>query len=136
MSRVLAVDWGTRRVGVAISDPTGLVARPLPTLSVRGARDAEARVIETARREEADLIVLGLPLNFDGSPGDSAARARALGEALESAGFTVDYVDERLSSEEALRYLRERGEPRPPKPRVDQIAALLLLQEYLETRRA
>lgn len=134
MSRVLAVDWGTRRVGLAVSDPTGLLARPLPTLSVRGARHAEELVTETARREEADLVVLGLPLNMDGSAGDSAARARALGAALVRAGFSVDYVDERLSSEEAVLYLRERGETRPPKTRVDQIAALLLLQEYLETR--
>lgn len=136
MSRVLAVDWGTRRVGLAVSDPTGLLARPLPTLAVRGARDAEAQVLETARREEADLVVLGLPLNMNGSPGESAARARALGDALERAGYPVDYVDERLSSEEAVHFLRERGETHPAKTRVDQVAALLLLQEYLETRRA
>ena len=131
MSRVLAVDWGTKRVGLAVSDPTGTVARPLPTLLVRSARDAAEQVLAAARREGAERVVVGLPWNMDGSGGDSARRARRLGEALRAAGLAVEYLDERLTSEEAREFLRERGETRPARERVDQVSALLLLREYL-----
>ncbi len=131
MSRILAVDWGTRRVGVAVSDPSGLVARPLPTLSVKSARDARDQVERSARREEAEVVLIGLPLNMDDTEGPAAARARALGAALESQGLAVRFQDERLTSDDARRWLRERGETRPVSGRVDQVAALLLLQEFL-----
>ena len=135
MSRVLAVDWGTRRVGVAVSDPSGLVARPLPTLRVTSARDAREQVEETAVREEADVVLIGLPLNMDGTEGPAAARARSLGAALEAQGLAVRFLDERLTSDDARRWLRERGESRPDTGRVDQVAALLLLQEFLTEAR-
>jgi putative Holliday junction resolvase len=131
VSRILAVDWGTRRVGVAVSDPSGLVARPLPTLSVKSARDAREQVESTARREEAELVLIGLPLNMDDTEGPAAARARSLGAALEAQGLAVRFLDERLTSDDARRWLRERGETRPDSGRVDQVAALLLLQEFL-----
>ncbi len=135
MSRVLSVDWGTRRVGLAVSDPTGLLARPLPTRSVRSARETLEAVLAAARAEEADEVVVGLPLNMDGSEGVSAERARKLGEALRDRGCAVHYLDERLTSEAAAGVLRERGETRPAKERVDQMAALLLLEEFLAARR-
>jgi len=131
VSRILAVDWGTRRVGVAVSDPSGLVARPLPTLNVKSARDARDQVESTARREEAELVLIGLPLNMDDTEGPAAARARSLGAALEAQGLAVRFLDERLTSDDARRWLRERGETRPDSGRVDQVAALLLLQEFL-----
>jgi putative Holliday junction resolvase len=131
VSRILAVDWGTRRVGVAVSDPSGLVARPLPTLKVKSARDAREQVERAARSEEAEVVVIGLPLNMDGTEGASAARARSLGAALEAQGFAVRFLDERLTTDDARRWLRERGEARPDLGRVDQVAALLLLQEFL-----
>ncbi len=131
MSRVLAVDWGTRRVGVAVSDPSGLVARPLATLRVTSARDAREKVAGLARREEADLVLIGLPLNMDGTEGPAAARARALGASLGESGLPVRFLDERLTSDDARRWLREQGETRPERERVDQVAALLLLQEFL-----
>jgi len=131
VSRILAVDWGTKRVGMAVSDPTGLVARPLPTLGVRNAREASERVLAAAREHEADLVLVGLPLNMDGSEGASAARARELGEAVAAGGFAVRYLDERLTSEAARDFLRERGETRPAPERVDQAAALILLEGYL-----
>ena len=132
MSRILAVDWGARRVGLAVSDPEGSLARPLPTLLVTGPADAADRVAEAAEREGADAIVVGLPLHYSGEEGASAAKARAMGEALAGRGFRVVYRDERSSSEEARALLRERGETRPSPERVDQIAALLLLQEHLD----
>lgn len=135
MSRVLAVDWGTRRVGLAVSDPGGLLARPLPTLRVNGAEEAAEGVALAAGREAAEAIVVGLPLRYSGVEGPSAERARALGAALARRGFTVIYRDERSTSEEARAWLRERGERRPDPERVDQVAALLLLQSYLDAER-
>jgi putative Holliday junction resolvase len=132
LSRVLAVDWGTRRIGLAVSDPGGTLARPLDTLRVKSAADAARKVAEVARAEEAETILVGLPLHLPGDEGPSAERARRLGEALAALGFWVYYEDERLTSEDALRFLRERGERRPPKERIDQVAALLLLQAFLD----
>jgi putative Holliday junction resolvase len=132
VSRILAVDWGSRRIGLAVSDPTRRLARPLPTLRVASAREAVERVAETARTEEAGTLLLGLPLHMGGEEGTSARRARKLGESLAAFGFEVLYRDERLSSEDAKRWLSERGERRPPRERIDQVSALLLLQEHLD----
>jgi putative Holliday junction resolvase len=135
VSRILAVDWGTKRIGLALSDPTRLLARSLPTAVVRGAAEAERRVEQAARREGAETILIGLPLHMEGEEGSSARGARRLGEALARKGFEVHYRDERLTTEEALDFLRSRGETRPDKTRIDQVAALILLQEYLDELR-
>jgi putative Holliday junction resolvase len=132
VSRILAVDWGTQRVGVAISDPGGVLARSLPTLVVRGPRDALVQVAALARREGAAVILIGLPLHLSGEPGESARAARKLGAGLSAEGFRVLYRDERLSSEKARDLLRERGERRPEPGRVDAMTAALLLQEHLD----
>ena len=134
MSRILAVDWGTRRIGLAVSDPTETLARPLPTLLISSPEDAVRGVLDAGRSEEAQIIVVGLPLNMDGGEGASVKRARALGTALEREGFSVVYHDERLTTETAKEYLLSRGVRRPDKSRLDQVAALLLLENYLETR--
>jgi putative Holliday junction resolvase len=134
VSPFLAVDWGTKRLGLAVSDPTGLLARALPTLMVDTPGQAALSIAEIAHAEGANTIILGLPLNMNGSEGTSARSARELGGALEQVGFTVTYHDERLTSEEALEYLRQQGVTRPEKERVDQVAALLLLQNYLDHR--
>jgi putative Holliday junction resolvase len=89
-------------------------------------------VAEAAEREGADAILIGLPLRYSGEEGASARKARALGDALTGRGFTVIFRDERSTSEEARGFLRERGESRPAPERVDQVAALLLLQDYLD----
>lgn len=134
MRGVLAVDWGTRRLGLAVSDPSRLLARPLSTLRVKSAEEAAEGVALVAEREEAGAVVIGLPLHLSGAEGSSARAARRLGEALRARGFEVIFVDERLSTEEARRFARERGERRGAKERVDQLAAVLLLQEYLDAR--
>lgn len=132
MSRILAVDWGRRRLGLAVSDPERILARPLPTLTVSGREAAVEGVRAAAAREEAEVILVGLPLNLEGDEGPSAREARDLGDALARLGLRVIYHDERLTSEAAREHLRERGERRPPKERIDQVAALLLLQDYLD----
>jgi putative Holliday junction resolvase len=112
-----------------------LLARSLPTLIVASARDALEKVEVAARKEGVQTVLVGLPLHLHGEEGSSARRARRLGDGLAEKGFTVLYRDERLTSEEALDYLRRRGEKRPEKARIDQVAALILLQEFLDELR-
>lgn len=132
MSRILAVDWGERRVGLALSDPTGTLASGLETLEVRGAADAVARVAAVARESEAESVVVGLPLLLSGERGEAARAAEAFAAALASAtGLPVATYDERLTSALAGRRMLERGERRRGKGRVDQDAAIALLESWL-----
>lgn len=131
MSRVLAVDWGTRRVGLALSDPSRRVAKPLETLVLRTPQDASRCIAELARREDAALIVIGLPLNANGEEGSSARSARRLGAELRDQGYQIEFVDERWTSEEARELAIAKGERRRHKGRRDQLAALIMLQQYL-----
>lgn len=136
--RTLALDWGERRIGVAISDSTGLIAQPLETIASSGdGRDALERVAELVQKHEVDQIVVGLPLHMNGRRGPEAERARAFGERVRArVGVAVDYLDERWTSLEAERVLDEVGvKRRKQRGRVDPIAAALLLRTWLELHR-
>ena len=138
MPRVLAVDWGARRVGLALSDPTGRLASGLPTLVVKGRDDAIARVAAVAREREAVCIVVGLPLLLSGLRGEAAERAEEFARAVgEAAGLPVEMLDERLTSALSTRRLHESGR-RGAKARalVDQGAAIALLESWLDRARA
>jgi len=130
--RILAVDWGERRVGLAVSDPTGTLASGLETLEVRGKADALEQVAAAAREAEAESIVVGLPLLLSGEHGDAARAAEKFAAALaEATGLPVATWDERLTSALAGRRMQERGERRRRKGRVDQDAAIALLESWL-----
>ena len=132
MPRILAVDWGERRVGLAVCDPTGTLATGLETLEVRGAADAVARVAAAAREVEADSIVVGLPLLLSGERGTAAQTAEKFAEAIgQASGLPVSTYDERLTSAMAGRRMQERGERHSRKGRVDQDAAIALLESWL-----
>jgi len=136
---VLAVDWGTVRLGLALSDPTRLIAQPLATLKRRaGHRVPIADILELIARREVSLVVVGLPLEPDGGEGTAAGEARALGEALaRRAGVPVTYWDERLSTAAALRAARSAGvRDRDSRERLDQMAAVAILQHFLDAQRA
>ena len=128
--RVLAVDPGTARVGVAVSDATATLASPLTTLRAGDRAGLAALVAE----EGVALVLVGLPRNMDGSSGPSARLAQAEADAL--AGLLtvpVALVDERLTTVQADRTLRERGRRAPARRRVvDQLAATVLLQGWLD----
>src|SRR6476659_5591259 len=110
--RFLALDIGKRRIGVAVSDPLGLVARPLRTLRSVSLNADVANVTEVARELEAETIVVGDPLHMSGDAGVMSNRAHKFGEALrEASGLPVEYCDERLTSVEAHRILQESGVP-------------------------
>ncbi|MCE2391279.1 MAG: Holliday junction resolvase RuvX [Proteobacteria bacterium] len=131
----MALDYGEARIGVAVSDPTGVFARPLETIAARGRGAAPVNRIATLVREyDVGRIVVGLPLRFDGSSGSQAERSRAFGARVaRRTGLPVDFFDERWSSEQARRALRDTGVPaRKQKGRVDPIAASLILQAWMD----
>lgn len=136
--RTLALDYGERRVGVAISDPTGIVAQPLETIATpKGDAAALARIAELVKTHEVAQIVIGLPLHMSGRAGPEVDRVRAFGARVQAqTGVPVDYLDERWTSLEAERALDEAGVSRKKqRGRVDPIAAALLLRTWLERRR-
>lgn len=138
MSRVLAVDWGERRVGLALSDPGGIIATGLETLEVRGRDDAVARVAVRAREVEADRIVVGMPLLMSGERGAAARAAQDFAELLAAAlTIPVETYDERLTSTISQRRLREVGvRTGHARSRIDQGAAVVLLESFLLRLRA
>lgn len=133
MPRVLAVDWGERRVGLALSDPGGIIATGLDTLLVGNPDQAVAGVIEVARREEVERIVVGLPLLMSGERGEAAEAAQKFADRIaQESGIPVETYDERLTSALSARRLREVGvRTGHRKDRVDQGAAVALLESYL-----
>jgi putative Holliday junction resolvase len=136
--RVLAVDPGSKRVGLALSDPTGTIAQALATIPTVPAATLPSRVAELAREHEAGRIVVGLPLHMDGSHGPEAASARRLADAIRrESRLPVELVDERLTSAAAERSLIEGGVRRGKRRlTVDRVAATLLLQAHLDRMRA
>ncbi len=140
MSRVLCIDYGERRIGIAVSDPTRTIAQPLPTIQRRrGKRPPYSRIVQLVEEYDVECILIGLPLDASGDEGDAARTIREFGEALRGrTGIVVSYLDERFSSVRAQRELSRLELPaalRREKGRVDAMAALLLLQSYLDANR-
>ena len=132
--RVLGVDVGHVRVGLAVSDPDRLVATPLDTLS--GGADLPVRLARRAREESCDTVVIGLPLSLSGRDTDSTRAARAVASALSELGLEVQLWDERLSSAEAERRLLGAGRRREQRRgERDRVAAAIILQGWLDARR-
>jgi len=133
LPRILAVDWGERRIGLAVSDALGILATGLPTLEIRGEAEAVAKVADTIREVEADSVVVGLPLTLAGGRGEAARAAERFADALRrETSVQVALYDERLTSALAERRMHERGEKsRRRKGRVDQGAAVALLESWL-----
>ncbi len=137
--RILAVDWGERRIGLALSDETQTLAQPLTTLTRRaGKRFPMAQLLELITKHDVVGIVVGLPLNEEGAEGDAAHAARALADDIKRrvGELEVDMWDERMTTARVLAAVREMGgSTRGRKADVDAMAAALLLQHYLDTKR-
>ncbi len=136
--RVLAVDLGSRRIGLAVSDPTGTLASPYEVLQRSGDRDLDRRkILETAEELGAERILVGLPLSLDGSVGPAAREAQE--EIAELAALTslpVEAYDERLTTVLAERLLSARGvRSKARRAVVDKAAAAVMLQAWLDARR-
>jgi putative holliday junction resolvase len=134
MTRVLGVDLGSARVGLALSDPLGATAQPLEVID---ATDATAQIVERIRDLEVTEIVVGIPFRLDGSRGPEAEQAEMFAHELEElTGLPVTRWDERLSTVEAERTMRAGGtNARRQRGVVDKVAAAVVLQAYLESRR-
>ena len=140
MARTMALDYGERRIGVAVSDPTRTIASPLETLQRRmGKRPPWAEIARIVAEQEVDEAVVGLPLNLAGDEGTWAAEVRAFGADLaRRTGLPVHWVDERMSSVRAERVVRGMGlkrSQREEKGRIDSTAAAMILETFLTRRR-
>jgi putative Holliday junction resolvase len=139
--RVLGIDFGMRRVGVAVSDPTGTLASPLPTLKRRAGKRPPLAALEALAQEyEVKALVMGLPLTPAGEESDWTKMVREVGTALaKRTDLPIYFVDERFTSVQAERAIRSLGLPkkkREQKERVDAGAAMLILQRWLDSQGA
>lgn len=131
--RILALDYGRRRIGVAVSDALHLLAHGRDTLPFTAKGELFARLRRLIQEEEVGLIVVGLPRHLNGDDSDMTKTVQAFIRELEQQ-VTVPVVawDERWSSKQAERTLAETGARRQPKEKIDQLAAILILQNYLD----
>lgn len=133
--RILALDLGKRRIGLAVSDPLGITAQGLPNLERKNKRADLEELASIAREREVEMILIGNPVNMSGTEGRQSEWVREFAEALEKhTGLPVKLWDERLTTAQASRVLRESGigiEKRAAA--VDRLSAVILLQSYLDS---
>ncbi len=137
MTRILGVDHGSVRIGLAVSDELQMLAMPLATIPATPAERAVQEIVRIAGEKSANRVVVGLPRNMDGSDGPSAQAARAFATALREAGagLAVELWDERLTTVAAQRSLQEAGRTaKKSRAVVDQVAAQILLQSWLDAQ--
>jgi putative pre-16S rRNA nuclease len=134
-SRVLALDLGKKRIGLALSDELGVTAQGLETLQRTNIREDLARISKLASEKHVSLILMGNPLHMSGREGRQAEYARDFGERLGAAsGIPVKFWDERLTTVAAQRVLRESGISIEKRAKaVDRLAAVILLESYLDS---
>ena len=133
--RVLAVDYGERRTGIAVSDPLGITAQGLDTIMIERESMIPKLVAEKAHEYNVVRIVVGLPLNMNGTESEKSVKVRAFGHDLEvESGIPVVYYDERMTSLRAQQTLREmERKTEGNKHLIDRIAATILLQDYMQS---
>lgn len=136
MTRILGLDVGDRRIGVAISDELGLTAQPVLTLTRKNRRHDLHSLVRLVRKYACAQIVVGHPLYMSGDVSPQALKVQALAQALETeSGVAVTLWDERLSSTEAHRHLDAAGRTGDRRTVIDQVAAVLILQSFLDAHR-
>ena len=137
MPRAMGLDVGERRIGMAIADELGMIASPAGVV-LRGDDDLD-RILETARAQGVNLVVIGLPMGLSGREGPQAATVRAFAETLRSAGdgaLEIVFWDERLTSSMAERALASQGRKKSRRSgEIDAMAAAVILQGYLDSER-
>ena len=132
--RILSLDHGTKRIGIAVSDELKLIAQPLEFFPAEPFADFLARIKELIREKEVELILIGLPRNMDGSYGPAALKVQEFIAVLKDlVAIPIKTWDERLTSAQAQRFLIQGGVRRQErKEKVDKMAASILLQSYLD----
>ncbi len=133
IKRVLALDVGDKRIGVAVSDLLGITAQGVETIFTKGMENDIKRVMELSAQYDTDRILVGNPVRLSGEAGQQAAKAHAFAERLEQNGLTVQFWDERLTSVSAERVLIDAGVRRDNRKKViDMLAATYILQSFMD----
>lgn len=137
MKRIIALDYGDRRIGIAVSDLLGITAQPVGFLTVNGKNDAVEQLKKVFLEYDPCKIVLGLPLNMDGTEGERVEKTRRFAEFLsEETGLETDFFDERLTTvyaDRTLNSMNVKGKKKTGKK--DSLSATLILQGYMETHK-
>ena len=135
--RIIALDIGDRRIGIAVSDPLGLTAQPVETYTRVGYKPDVRHIRSIADQYQTNRILSGLPRNMDGSEGFQAEKVREFTDQLEQAGFEVTFYDERMTTMQAESILIEGNVRRDKrKQNIDKVAATYILQSYLDSEAA
>ena len=132
-AKILALDYGTKRIGVAVSDPLGITAQPVTVINRKGKKKDVPELLGIIKEREVDKIVIGLPLNMNGSKGTLYDEVKKFGAMLERvSSLPVDYQDERLTTMQAEKVLLAGDVSRQKRRNViDKMSAVLILQNYL-----
>lgn len=134
MARILAIDYGERRIGLAVSDPLGITAQGLPTIDTRKTKDVLSHIKKLITEKKVIKVVVGMPRNMNGSVGVKGEKVknfiRKLAHKIQAEIITWD---ERLTSVQSLRSMREMGTKQRKKEVTDRISATLILQSYLDS---
>lgn len=136
MARYLGLDYGEKRIGVALSDPTGFLAQPLKTIHYKSTKQAIEEICRIAAENQVAGVVLGLPLNMSGGDSRKTREVREFAEKLrQKLSVPLELLDERLTTRQAHQTLRQMGK-KPSRNRqiVDQMAAQYILQTYLDQK--
>ncbi|MFQ5602012.1 MAG: Holliday junction resolvase RuvX [bacterium] len=136
VNRILAIDYGTKRMGLAMSDPLGILAQRLPTIHYRQLSEALEEIGKIVSENSVSQIIVGNPISLNGAANRTAQKAHEFSRILqEKVNLPVKLWDERLTSVQSERAMIEMGEsPGRNKAKIDQLAALFLLQNYLDSR--
>lgn len=134
MKRILGIDFGTRRIGLALSDPTGTLASPLPFLENIGIPEVISRLQELTQSHGVETVIIGLPRNMDGTEGPAAAKVREFIKQIQPhLAATILVQDERLTTVQASRELSQIGlRQKDLRKKIDSSSACLILQQFLD----
>lgn len=131
MARTLALDVGDRRIGIALSDPQGILASPITIIERTREGAAEKAILDIVEKQVVGKIIVGLPVSMDGTIGPQAEKVKSFAEALRlKTGIAIEYRDERLSTVSAIRLKPSKSKNK--KPHLDAMAAAVILQSYLD----
>lgn len=134
MARILSIDFGERRIGLAVSDPLGITAQGLPTIDTRKTKDILSYIRSIIEEKNVTMIVVGMPKNMNGSIGFKGEEVKKFIDRLtQKTSVKVIAWDERLTSVQSLKSMREMGTKQKKKETVDRISATLILQSYLDS---
>ena len=134
MSRILGIDFGERRIGLALSDPLGIIAQGLPTLDTRKTEDIFGHLVNLIKDKDVTKVIVGMPKSLNGTIGPKGIEVQEfIQELARRTKMEVIPWDERLTSIQSLRTMRELGVKQKNKELVDRISATLILQSYLDS---